>query len=761
LVCANVSSDNLFEAVRHRLSRSYIAKLLAAFVAAVVLLSVTGGVTYVAVAEELRTDAQHEVETLSEQQAAETIEWVATRSQTARMLSEYRVFARNDVDAVSSYLREEVDRQTDDVSGIHYVDRSEGVILASSNESMNGQFLGGDGDLPFMMGGLTDGDVDSVAMTEVYTTSEDVIAFVSPVPERPTRAVVLVVSTAAVESELQTPIDGSFSQVVAPGGVVHFDGADHADGTGATDDAVGAPYPVDDAPAVQAGLDGESGVYTAAANAALGERHLVGYAPIPGTKMAVVTHAPTNAAYGVVTLVAGGFVALSLVALFSLGAFTAVIHYRTARPLRHLAETVERLRDGELDADLSTARRDELGRVYEGVSHLRDDLRDQRRDAEAYSEQMVRAAEGDLTVRLDPDSNSEDMRTVAAAYNEMMREVAKTMRTVRAFGDDVTRRSASVADGVGEVERASEEVAESVEQISSGAREQSERLDSLTDEMDTLSASIQQVASAAAELSDLSGEAATRGEEGREAAGEAMSEMEAVEREAERTAEAIRELDARLDEISDVVEMITDVAEQTNILALNASIEASRAGEAGEGFAVVAEEVKSLAEETHDSATDIADLVEAVETRRDEVIEGVERMREQVDDGADAVAATLDSLDETVASIEATDDRTDEITDAAAAQAGAADEVTGTADEVAGIAAAATAEAENVSAAAEEQTASLSEVTQSTAELADEASELGERLDEFEVGAAEGDASTDADRRRPVEGAATTTDSEP
>jgi methyl-accepting chemotaxis protein len=364
---------------------------------------------------------------------------------------------------------------------------------------------------------------------------------------------------------------------------------------------------------------------------------------------------------------------------------------------------------------------------------------------DGFGQKMRRAAAGDLTQRLAEDTGLGVVDRVAVEFNAMMDELEGTMRSLREFGVEVATLSEQVADGAAEIGEASEEVTASIVQISEGAAEQNEHQANVAREMNTMSAAVQQIASAADELAGLSRAAAEEGEAGRVAARSALDGIGKIERETDQTVAAVEELDAQMAEIGEIVAVITDIAEQTNILALNANIEAARAGEAGEGFAVVSNEVKSLAERTKASAGEIALLIDEIAAQRDEVVAGMESMQARVAEGSESVDTALDALDEIIGRVEETDAGVEEITAATSEQATSAQEVLSMVDEIASIGEETTAEAQNVSAAAQQQTASISEVGDGVRRLSAGANDLRSLLEQFTVDGVESEDSVPFD----------------
>ena len=702
---------------------SILGRLVVTILVVIVLVAAVGGYTYTTVSADLSSSTQDELHQTASLEANQLENWMNERRQITRMLSEYAVMQTEDPGQITTVLLGETSTLPDDVQGVYYIDTESQRVAASSDAMATGKTLWQDESR--FAEGLSLRHADVVDRTPIHEGKDGyVTSFVSPVPGVENRAVVVTVNASHLASTLALPYEGGVVQVVDDQGTVEYD---------SSGELANEPYPVEDAAALAGVADGDTGVYRRGGSAVLDERQFVAYAP--AGDMAVLIHVPTSSALALQSTVGMQIGFLLLVVLGGFAAVGLILKRTTGDPLLDLADRVGALREGDLDVDLPTDRRDEIGGVAAGIDRVRADLLDQRSDARAFADSMSAAAEGDLTVRLAAESDSADMETIAAEFNGMLADLEATVETVQRFGQEVDDLSGQLATGASEVDDATQEVAASIQQIADGATEQAERVAGLSEEMDNVSAGVEEIASTADELSALTAATAEIGSEGHRAAERALDGMETISDETERTVEEIRDLDDRLRRIGDVIEVITEIADQTDLLALNANIEAARAGEAGEGFAVVSNEVKALAAETQESAGDVEALIDDIAAQRDAVADRVEQMRESVEEGSDAVEEAIDALDAMVDRVDETDASAAEISAATDDQADSTQAVLATADEVASISQETTAEAESVSAAAQQQSANVSQVAAGAEQLATNARRLGEHLEQFETAA--------------------------
>ncbi|MFC4543714.1 methyl-accepting chemotaxis protein [Halosolutus amylolyticus] len=472
----------------------------------------------------------------------------------------------------------------------------------------------------------------------------------------------------------------------------------------------------------------------------------------------VVIHTSQADAYGIVNDVTTYGIYASIAGILLVMLVGGVMGRNTSRSIDRLTSKAERMEEGDLDVDFRTHRIDSIGRLYAGFASMRDSLQDKiqtaheaREEAEraraeterinqhleakadAYSDVMRECADGDLTARLDPESESEAMEDIAREFNEMIAEIERTTGELKAFANDVATASEQVTASSEEVRSASEQVTESVQEIADGADRQNESLQSVTHEMNGLSTTIEQIAASSNQVADIAERTATTGRRGQQAAREAIQGMNEIEAESEQAVEEIERLEAEMAQIDELIEFISEVAEQTNMLALNANIEASRSSNSGEGFSVVADEVKDLATETKEAAENIEARLERIQEQTERTAEEVQQTSSHVAEHTDSVEEAADALEEIADYAEETNNGVQEISAATEEQAASTQEVVAMVDEVATISAETTTETDNVAAAAEEQTTALTEVSESASALASQAAHLSEALDRFDT----------------------------
>ncbi len=382
-----------------------------------------------------------------------------------------------------------------------------------------------------------------------------------------------------------------------------------------------------------------------------------------------------------------------------------------------------------LDARLQS-RTTEMETVVDTVERMNDEL---ERKVSAFEAILHDCAAGDLTTRIGEEADNGVVSGFATAFDEMMDEFEATIVELDDFAREVATLSNEVKVSAEEVRDGSERVGSRLRDISTDAERQHEKLQSVAMKMNSLSTLTQEIDTSSSEVAAIAAQTVETGQTGRAAAGEAIEGMNRIERESAETVEEIERLESEVDQIDDLIDFIREVAEQTNMLALNANIEASRAGEAGHGFAVVAREIKELAEETKDAAVDIEGRLEEIQSQTSRTVAEVRETRDQIARHTDSVENAATALNEIAGYAHETNAGVQGINEATGQQAESTAEVVEMVDEATTISEETTSESESVAVAAESQTLALSAVARSTESLATQASQLSGTMDQFEV----------------------------
>ena len=212
-----------------------------------------------------------------------------------------------------------------------------------------------------------------------------------------------------------------------------------------------------------------------------------------------------------------------------------------------------------------------------------------------------------------------------------------------------------IRDGVVQIASAAEQLSAVTEQTSAGVNSQKVETDQVATAMNEMTATVQEVARNAEEASDAAVNASREAKQGDEVVTQAMQQIARLADEVGHSTEAMSDLQTESDKIGSVLDVIKAVAQQTNLLALNAAIEAARAGEAGRGFAVVADEVRSLALRTQTSTEEIEELISGLQTGTKRVATILENSRTLTDSSVELTrraGSSLESITRSVASIE-------------------------------------------------------------------------------------------------------------
>lgn len=342
-------------------------------------------------------------------------------------------------------------------------------------------------------------------------------------------------------------------------------------------------------------------------------------------------------------------------------------------------------------------------------------------------------AQGQLGIQPLEVKGKDEIAQLTSSINTMHGNIKNLIGRILVSSEDVAKTSGSLSQHAYETTKTTEEVARTVEQISEGAMEQAENTQGASDDINVLGQTIQVNTRSAGELQQSSEKIKQLSSEGIKVIHDLIEKTDESRLAMDDIIRVIGETNESSERIREASNMISGIAEQTNLLALNAAIEAARAGEHGKGFAVVADEIRKLSEQTNQSTKDITAMLIELQEKSNKAIATGEKVKATVDNQVNSVEATEAKYSEITDGIELSMEEISKIIGISEEMEENRVKVNAVIEGLAAIAEENAASTEETSASAEEMLASMMEVDTNSKRLNELSSELKSLITEFSL----------------------------
>lgn len=343
-----------------------------------------------------------------------------------------------------------------------------------------------------------------------------------------------------------------------------------------------------------------------------------------------------------------------------------------------------------------------------------------------------RISNGDLTEEIDSSSNDE-IGQLSKSFKSMVDSLRTVIINLQTASERVSSSSEELIASADQTAEGTMQVSEAIQHVASGAENQTARIEANTSALDDVLQGVLRIADSSSNVSNLAQETVKEAVDGTKFVRDNLLQMKFIHESVTESNKVIQSLFNRSNEIGKILDAISGIADQTNLLALNAAIEAARAGEHGKGFAVVADEVRKLAEQSRLSASQISTLIITIQEDTKKSVNIMSEVSKNAEEGLVISTETSDKFDVIMNRMNKMTPQVEEVSATVQRISAAVQEVSASANDLTIIAKESAATSEEVAATTEQQLASMEEITQAAKALTTMAEELQSQIDRFKV----------------------------
>ncbi|MGJ7911923.1 methyl-accepting chemotaxis protein [Neobacillus sp. LXY-1] len=342
------------------------------------------------------------------------------------------------------------------------------------------------------------------------------------------------------------------------------------------------------------------------------------------------------------------------------------------------------------------------------------------------------AGNGDFTTVIH-DHSKDELGTLSSSYNQMSNNLKKMMNEVIATSEVVAASSEELTASADLTSKATKNITSSIQEVASGAEQSTASVKESAIALEEVTIGVKSIADNTAVMTQFSTQATEKAKEGGVYVQKTVDQINEIRCTVSKSGEVIQSLDKRSNEIGDIIKIISGISEQTNLLALNAAIEAARAGEHGKGFAVVADEVRKLAEQSKDSSSRVASLIIEIQQDMERSNQSIEQVSVAVNDGLGIVKQTEVSFKEIYHFLLQLANQINELAAIAEEISASTQQVSVSIKGISDISHQTSIYSQNVSASANEQLLSMGEIAAAASSLSNMAAGLQHLISQFKV----------------------------